>query len=464
MLLGLSIYCTACKKWLEVNPKTQVSERVLFENEQGFKDALVGVYTQMGNRTLYGKDFTMGLMDVLSRNYFANARYASTYFEASKYNYTDAGTKNKIDSLWTTSYKAIANLNNLLAQVDQKKDLFTNNNFQIIKGEALALRAFLHFDLLRAFGPVPIGNMQTKAIPYVKAFNMDPKLKLSLQQVTDECLADLNQASALLAVDKGVYTGTGDVFRSFTRNHMNYWATTGLMARIYLYIDDKPKAYQKAKEVINAKLFPFITSSNISGTVPDRTFATEHLFGLYVANLQAINAELFKAAAGDAALLPSSNTFINNRFEISTGGSTDYRYLYLWKTDGPTATKYPVKYWSDDIAVPSNFPITKRIPLIRLSEMYYIAAEASTDLNESINLLNEVRTNRGLAALPQTLNAAGLETELFKEYKKEFYQEGQLFYYYKRKNRTQIEGYGPTVGPAVYVFPLPNDEIEFNPQ
>ncbi|MDR6785524.1 hypothetical protein ABIE26_004234 [Pedobacter africanus] len=463
ILIALGLCCTACKKWLDVKPKTEVSEDVLFQDEQGFKDALTGVYTQMGSRSMYGKELTMGLMDVLSQNYNVSLN-TNAYYQAGRYNYADAGIKTKIDGFWNNSYKAIANLNNVLGQIDQKKDVFTGINYRLIKGEALGLRAFLHFDLLRAFGPIPVDNMDTKAIPYIKSFNMDVTPKITFKEVADQCLADLNEASALLAVDKNLYYGIEDIFRSFTRNHMNYWAATSLMARIYLYREDRQAAYGKAREVIDAKVFPFVASSEISSaSFPNRTFSGEHIFGLYVANLPDINAELFKLAAANS-VLTNTATFINNRFEINNGGSTDYRFLFLWKTDGPASTKYPVKYWSDDISYSSNASTFKRVPLIRLSEIYYIAAEASTDLNEKIDLLNEVRVHRGLSALAKTLSSENVETEIFKEYKKEFYQEGQLFFYYKRKNKTQIEGYGTPVGNTQYVFPLPDDEIEFNRQ
>ncbi|EEI89890.1 hypothetical protein HMPREF0765_4583 [Sphingobacterium spiritivorum ATCC 33300] len=93
--------------------------------------------------------------------------------------------------------------------------------------------------------------------------------------------------------------------------------------------------------------------------------------------------------------------------------------------------------------------------------MYYICAETSNDKDEKIDLLNEVRANRGLRALLKTLSDEDIENELFKEYKKEFYQEGQLFYYYKRKNKLKIDGYGPEVSSKIYVLPLPDDEIEY---
>ncbi|WP_192909883.1 RagB/SusD family nutrient uptake outer membrane protein [Pseudobacter ginsenosidimutans] len=94
--------------------------------------------------------------------------------------------------------------------------------------------------------------------------------------------------------------------------------------------------------------------------------------------------------------------------------------------------------------------------------MYYIAAEASSNKDEKIGLINEVRTHRGLAALPLTLSDADVVAETFKEYKKEFYQEGQVFYYYKRLNMAKIDDTNIPGSEAVYVLPKPDDENEYN--
>ncbi len=67
-----------------------------------------------------------------------------------------------------------------------------------------------------------------------------------------------------------------------------------------------------------------------------------------------------------------------------------------------------------------------------------------------------------LAALPALATAANLEAEIMKEYRKEFYAEGQLWYYFKRKNTATIpDGAGNPMTEAKYIFPLPLDEIQF---
>ena len=115
-----------------------------------------------------------------------------------------------------------------------------------------------------------------------------------------------------------------------------------------------------------------------------------------------------------------------------------------------------------------------RIPVRRVSEAYYIADESELRGNNNIaacaSYLNQVRRTRNLTddldAEVLTLDAAG--EEIYKEYVKEYMCEGQLYYYFKRRNYGLIPVY-TAVGNAVsvsyvtpnYTFPLPDDEIEY---
>ena len=43
-----------CDNWLDVKPETEVNEDDMFSTEQGFMDALYGVYVNMGKSDVYG--------------------------------------------------------------------------------------------------------------------------------------------------------------------------------------------------------------------------------------------------------------------------------------------------------------------------------------------------------------------------------------------------------------------------
>jgi len=94
--------------------------------------------------------------------------------------------------------------------------------------------------------------------------------------------------------------------------------------------------------------------------------------------------------------------------------------------------------------------------------MYYIAAEcanANADSLKATTLLDSVRAHRNLPVYTTpALKTDSVNTEIRKEYQKEFLGEGQMFYYYKRKNLpfqslpyTKV----PVVTGASYVFTKP---------
>ena len=125
---------TGCKKWLDVDAPLQVDQNSVFSNEQGFREALNGVYLQMGSKSLYGRDMTFGLMSVLGRSYDTTISPAigNLYYEGAKYNFNNQEVRTTFKNMWDSLYQCIGNLNNLLANVEGKQTVFTGNNYNTI--------------------------------------------------------------------------------------------------------------------------------------------------------------------------------------------------------------------------------------------------------------------------------------------------------------------------------------------
>jgi hypothetical protein len=474
---------TSCKKWLNVTPQDKVPQVTLFTNEQGFKDALTGVYLNMdkstsgGSNGIYTNDLSMGILSVMAYNYDNASNSAAggsaLYNAAYLYNYNDPLLKPEIGYIWSALYNNIANVNNILAQIDAAKGVFTADNYQRIKGEALGLRALFHFDAVRLFGQPPLTAGTTPAIPYVKSFTIRQTPLYTVGAVLDSCLADLAAARSLLSLTdtSAVLGATTDPFTSYTQNHLNYWAVGGLTARVYLYAGNTDSASYYAKAVIGSNKFPLITSNVAASTnvVRDHTYSQEHLFALYSQNIGAYSLSIFELQSPATPLvLNVSATGKNNPYIVPVSDNTDWR-LKSWFDPIPGSTNVntvvPSKFYQE-----ANLPYNLQglMPVIRVSEMYYIAAECAGtngDVPTGVNFINPVRLARGLTAL----NSAGISTtdSLFhlirNEYRKEFSQEGQTFFYYKRLNLNLNTYAGtPTIlPPAVFVFPLPDAEKQY---
>lgn len=278
----------ACNDWLDVDPKSQVKDKDLFSSEMGFKEALSGVYSIMTQEYLYGKEMTFGMLGVLGQEWDSQP---TDYTDDLNYKYENTRPEVRIDSLWCGLYNAIANTNKLLEEIEGKESMFTGINYDMIKGEALALRGFLHFDLLRLFGASYAENPKKAAIPYVTAYTSNIYPQDSVGGVITKVLGDLTASLDYLKNDPiltgKIVTETDDNGYLLNRQvHLNYYAVKGLMARVYLYKKDYQNAALCASEVIESGRFEWVKQENLTNAkMADLTFSTEHLFALNVVNL-----------------------------------------------------------------------------------------------------------------------------------------------------------------------------------
>ena len=427
----------ACKKWVDLNPPLQVNENTVFANEQGFRNVLDGVYLKMGDSTLYGRELMFGLLSVLGRSYDTTLTAATKnlYYQGARYNFQDADVKASFARIWEGMYQNITNLNYLLANTDTRQGLFTDNNYNTIKGEALGLRAFLYFDLVRLFAPSPAADPNGISVPYITRLSPYGSPALPTSAVIDSCIADLVTAQSLLA--------TGDL----TTSRITSWSVRGLLARIYLYKGDLANAQQYATDLINSRQFPLVTTN-------DYLFAKEQLFSLYNATTSSLS--FYKSVL--SANPPLGFTSQNQTALFVTGGGNafDYRKQFV---DPVTQLQSGTNQIAPRKCFQSNSNV---LPMMRMSEMYYIAAECATAMKDSLtatNLLDTVRTHRGLAKYTQAaLKRDSLTIEIGREYQKEFLSEGQVFYYYKRRNlpfnTLPFTKVAPVAG-ASYVFIRP---------
>ncbi len=477
------LVCTSCSDFLDVQPKTEIREDKMFETESGFKEALIGCYILMGDQTLYGKDLTVCLLDAIGGQY--EMEVSNSYYDAGQHEYDRY--KTAFSNIWLKQYNCIANVNALLEMLEEKGQVVLHpTDYAIIKGEALGLRAFLHFDLLRMFGWGDLKqhpeNLDRLTIPYVTRYHKSITKQSTEREVLEYIHADLNEARELLnAYDPYGEEISGsdyelpndDGFYSNRRCRFNYYAVRATEARVYMWEG-------KYKDALDCVRKLFVEENNIAWVNPDQSinveekardlsYTVEHIFNLDIANMYEPLKQHIETYTIDEGFSMSDNTqyfYLTKAngeilYEIADGtGLSDYRYLRgLEKTD---ATSWLfLKFWES----PETTSVAKnKMPLIRKPEMFYYAAECYNELGDrakAVEVLNQVRLARGILYtknLPASLSKEEIDQEIEKEWKKEYISEGQMFYYYKRLNKNVPNS--NVAGDDLFVIPLPEDEVE----
>lgn len=461
-------FLSSCDDWLDVKPKSEIESSVMFSTEDGFKDVLNGIYSAMSETSLYGREMTFGLVDVIGGCYY-QAGYNGVYSYALNNNYENSMVENLINKVWQRGYYAIATANELLNQLDKVEPTkFAKDNYNVMKGEAIGLRAFLHFDILRLFAPAYAVNADAPAIPYVKTYSFSVTPTSTVREALGLILEDLQQAADLLRQSDPIYTGReittkdDDGYLLDRQYHMNYYAVVATMARVYLYMQDYSHARQCANEVINSGKFPWTKVENIATTtngMRDRTFTSEQIFALQMDNLDDY---IYGYVYGSNIVALNVYSFWMNAVFPASTHSTDWRYVYFFTNQEIASGGYfygSTKLWQEGMSE----AYTKRMPLIRLPEMYLILAES--DVEKAAEPLNVIREHRGVTTGVTAEGEGPLQDEITKEYYREYYNEGQMFHRYKRLNAEQRFGnYNFSKVPfntEKYVLPMPEEEIEF---
>lgn len=455
----------SCNDWLDVTPKTNINETGLFKNEQGFKEALTGIYITMSGTSLYGREMTYGFIDQLAQRYYNSASSTADYDQTTWYTYPSTRTEGYYEEFWSGDYNLIANLNNLIANIDERGDVITTSGYHdIIKGEALGLRSFLYFDLLRMFGPIYKDNPTSPSIPYRTQFNRDVAKLMPANQVCDSIIASLKEAERLLDNDPMTIsfptsgTAGGDQFLNYRFNRMNKYAVKAEMARVYLWMGDKQNALAKAEEVINARrsggsqIFSLITDNT-----QDKIGSTELIFSM------SEDSETFADRITDEFRITNWSYYIISdvdrlyqMWDVTNDGQNDMRLKDGTGFNITTNGAYTLKYQQDGLASPA---LQNNMPLIRLPEMYYIVAECTNDMTEAANMLSIVRSSRGVDDLNPFASEQERIEAVEKEYRKEFYAEGQLWFFYKRQGYSTFQ-FCPirNMTESNYRFAIPDDE------
>lgn len=460
LLCAMMVATTSCDDFLDITPDGQVKRDPLLSTPEGIEDAMYGVYAQMRQQTLYGQELHFSTLEILSQTLWC---YGSTGVTAmSGYKWEHSSVKSVFEGVWTAMYKNISNVNSILdAPLVANATEFP---YTLYRGEALGMRAFMHFDLVRLFAAQYTVNPAAGGIPYATEFSLKTPEFESLAKNYEHIVADLLEAEALLA-DEEDYAGSGN-FMLDRQIHFNLHAVRATLARVYLTMGNNEMAALYAQKVISGGNFSLKEKTEVVNDLAGVLSRKETIFGIY---------------------FPGFYTNVSGKLQqVTSYYSLDLRddFMELYERDASGLDFRTMAYFSesgvgDDVKyrlckltdiyelnnMPSDRPaeLILGVNLIRLPEMYYIAAEAllDSDYDTALALYNDVRMHRGLDPLEadKTLTVELINDERYKE----MIGEGQTYFNMKRQNLPILSHDGKsTYNPAdgIYSIPVPDVEIE----
>ncbi|MEG0467243.1 MAG: RagB/SusD family nutrient uptake outer membrane protein [Mucinivorans sp.] len=368
-----------------------------------YKDAttvLMGVYDGMQRDSYYGAEM-IAIAEVQgdAMQATSSGKRTSSFYEMS-YNAQAS------PAIWSTPYNQIRRANNLLQAIEAgKADKDAKaGQVDIIKGQVLALRALNHFDLVRLYGkPYSADKGASLGVPIVLK-PLTPEVKSSRSTVAavyDQILADLKDAVALLAKSEAQTPNNGRI---------NLWSAKALYARVCLYHGDNDLALSLAKDIITSSPYKLLTNEEYKGAWADGGVNSEMMF-------QVVNNKIDNADRESLSYLMSENGYedmiiTKKMVDYMSANPLDVRKgLMIPSHKEATNVKLYGKsaVWLNKYPGVGNDPRINSVPVIRLSEVYLIAAEAAFkvgNMADASTYLNAIaKRNPALGTVVPTLQS-----------------------------------------------------------
>lgn len=465
----LSVHLCACEEFLDQKSQMQVDAEHMFQTEQGFKDALTQCYVGLAGDYLYGKYMSYGPIETMAQHWELQSNNWENLYQL---DFTLDNARQIFELIYGEMYNVIVHANDVLRFLEKNGAVIESGQTRdVIEGEARAIRAFVHFDVLRLFGQMPFEPGKTVRLGYAETVGKQEIPFLDFDSYVEKLLKDLDMAEALLAESDPLLvkslatldeTGENeDFFLDYRRFRFNLYAVKALKARVNLYLGRTEEAYRNALSVIQAKTKGGENVISLSGS-------------------DDLEKEFYAMPSESIMLLSKtdiSNTmFSTNSYYISSSRKTmlfegaltgDIRIRTVWGSESsglggaiPLFRKFLQPSSGTGTSSKDLRLKYQVIPLLRLAEMYLIAMETAPSESEANRLYKDFMLSRQML-VSQDLSLEELRQEIEKQYRRELFGEGQMFFYYKRHSASSmLWGRNSDLTEDNYIVPLPETELE----
>lgn len=433
----------SCESLVEVElPNTQVAGETVFANTNTATAALTNIYSEIReNNLISGSVRISDLFGLYADELDLFATFRTDLLEF--YNHTIVPRNITVSSIWNNSYGLIFASNSVIDGLKNSVAIPQEEKDQLI-GEALFLRAFLHFYLVNLFGD----------IPYISTTDFQENTKASKMTVADayqKIIIDLSEAKELLS----------DSYISLERTRPNRGTVSALLSRVYLYMEDWEKAEMESTSIINNTNL-YVWENDLGKVFLRESTSTIWQFKPNAEGENTEEAPIFIFVTGPPPLIALTSSLINafeptdmrrNQWigDVSDSDGTDtwyHAFKYKEQSNTPTSLEYTI--------------------LFRLGEQYLIRAEARAQLGDITGAqedLNAIRNRAGLGDTSAATTSDLLDAILQERQVELFTEFGHRWFDLKRTGRASeiLAPLKPGWQDTDILLPIPETELLINP-
>lgn len=495
-------FLSGCKKMLNQVPKDTTYAEKFWKSENDMKKALAGAYAALRSNMLE-QDYLHNLGDMTLGSQYIVITGSAPYFYNSDWNIQIGKFEmNYLDVFrnWSRFYSTILQTNLIL----EKLPLVPDNTFQDdaekgrkqIAGQALFIRSYVYFQLLRTFGDVPL-VLKEDPEPIANK----PLARTDKNLVVQQILNDLDAAANCLDMEYQVETDRGTV--------PNKAAVMALQAQVYMWracvikrpsfdatpdMGDVSKASALIEQIIGSGLYGLpMTNGMVDSIRYSKVFvgnSRESIFELYTRyaynegsnNLMPMKFLRVPVLAKTyASSLGLGTSYVNTLFPriIQTGPNkgdtipdTDIRRnLFMYDADGtsPIFIKYNNIIYNNPNQLTEPY-LDNNVSLIRYADLLLSRMEIAVyngQLGAAYSQLRDFRHSRNRPQMDSVafvseapLSYNRLLDEIMTERACELFMEGQLYFDNVRMKRSFVpwltpgrynqEGYLMPLDPALF--------------
>ena len=398
LTLGLLTGCG--EKFLDETPRDLVTTENFYRTEADAIQATNAAYSQLSRGGQYNYAL-WGIGEIMSDNSTTGGGGGGDGAEEQQLDNFNIPTSNPMVSrLWAGCYVGIGAANLALQKVPGISGMSEAIRRRCL-GEAKFLRAKYYFDLVRAFGDVPLLTVPPASPAAAAAIPRTPTA-----QVYDQIIQDLTDAIGALNEN---YSGA-DLGRA------TKWAATGLLAKVYLTQGNLPLAAERARQVIASNRYNLWPNYGDNFKVANENgqeslFEVQYINGLneYIFDGLGFVGNEFFGPRGQGLVPQGGYGFNIPEQEFVLGYETGdlRRNVTIWKpgdaypAGSATAAQpasmpgspngYNCRKWFVGKVNTNVWDSPLNFPVLRYSEIYLILAEAAGPTTEGVEAVNKVR-------------------------------------------------------------------------